>query len=178
MMLFGRCVVLSGVVASSMLGLYVSVRWRAFHQDHIVFERRLCQVRLRALEATLSTYTDDYDGVYPPANTWAVALEPYAKSPGDRACPAVADGQAVYAANTLVFGRSRARVQAGPPTALLWDSIPGVQIGTNPTTAARRHLGAANVLWTNGTICWGESILAPPFGAPFPLPARAFRTTP
>ncbi|WP_395143787.1 DUF1559 domain-containing protein [Armatimonas sp.] len=109
-----------------------------------------CRENMKQLGVAMMQYVQDYDGTFPPANSWEAALKPYLKTP--LTCPAVKT-KGSYGMNKALGGRKLAEINDPTKTVAFFETNalgPSFSGGV-ADMAKERHGGRSNVVFADGS---------------------------
>lgn len=116
-----------------------------------------CVTRMRQLSVALGRYMDEHGQRLPKASEWVAAAKAYLQDPAALSCPSAAGGAASIAMNGQLSALRGVDIAAPEKTVLLFDSQPGVSVGTDESAMARRHNHLATVLLASGAVVTVDS---------------------
>ncbi|HOS94239.1 MAG TPA: copper amine oxidase N-terminal domain-containing protein, partial [Armatimonadota bacterium] len=116
-----------------------------------------CAARMRQLSIALGRYMDEHGQRLPRAEEWVTAAKAYLQNPAAVSCPSAAGDVPSIAMNGQLSGLRGVDIAAPERTVLLFDSQPGVSVGTDESAMARRHNHLATVLLASGTVVTVDS---------------------
>jgi prepilin-type processing-associated H-X9-DG protein len=112
-----------------------------------------CVSNMKQIALYLDMYAYDYDGHYPPKETWREAVYPYVRNEQVFRCP-LAKQQELdsYAFNARLSGAKLPWPMDREHTVLLFESRPGLNLAGGPELLEQRHRGEANVAFADGHV--------------------------
>jgi len=120
-------------------------------------QQAACGARMRQLSVALGRYMDEHEQCLPKAEEWAAAAKVYLQDPAALSCPSATGDAPSIAMNGQLSGLRGADIAAPEKTVLLFDSQPGVSVGTDESAMARRHNHLATVLLASGAVVTVDS---------------------
>ncbi len=156
----GQGLALAGTIISAISLLFVpfiaAILFPVFARARDAAQETNCMNNLKQISIAVQMYTQDWDNAYPMAANWNEAIAPYTKNPKIMVCPKEDGTLPGYAMNAQMDGKKSADVAMPSETALIFESVPGVnQYGGPelfPTPA--RHRDKQNVGFADGHVTY------------------------
>lgn len=114
-----------------------------------------CSDHLTKLYTAAQIYSDNWDGMLPPADRWQDALQVTLSDPAASHCPVLGPDGNGYAINAEAAGKRLVEISTAKDMPLFFDSdLPGPNasggLGDMPTKG--RHGGKNNIVYTDGRV--------------------------
>ncbi len=145
---FGLCLCLCIPIGGAVLfPVFAQARERARQQG--------CMNNLKSFTIAMLAYTEDHNGILPPASQWCDAVRPYGVDESVYRCPKNPPGNYGYAMNSRLSRQELLKVGNPEQTPMLYDSSNLAWNAHDPFTSLPdppRHLGGNNIAFADGQV--------------------------
>lgn len=144
-----------GAIILPLLVMMLAILMPALAKVRVLAQTTMCATNLSGLGKAIVVYTEDYNGTYPPADSWCDELIKNCDvSPEQFRCPGsdATEGNASYAFNINLSGKKTSEIP--PDVVLLFETTPAVNPAGGPEILStdNHQRDGCNVLFADGHV--------------------------